>query len=321
MAAYALVQEARRAADTLSEQALQEAQGLLEEAIFLDPDYFDAWYELSRVHNLTWGLIYDPQQQRAKLAEHALERALSLDRDNPLAREALANQLALRGAWVEAFSSIEKSLEMYPRDADLLDTHAVMLARIGDIDGALRQSGEAVALDPLNPMKLYLNGLYWHFAGEFERAVETIDRAVSLGAIGPWVLADLGLAHYYGGREEQARDLWVGVMRGAIPEEQLNFMLEEFDDGGFLGMVAASVAAARHSDDLCGNNPWGIAYTAALIDDEDVVFQCLEVAARRNRILHLMGHHQFHKYRSDPRFAEILAITGLDQVVDPRLLQ
>jgi TolB-like protein len=318
MAAYALVQQARQQIDTLSSDGLRNAIGMLSEATEIDPTYFDAWYELSRAYGLIWALPYgDTSERMVASSDEALQRAMVLDPENPLAQNAMIRQLAGQGHWADAFRMMSRSLESYPRNPDLADTHAYLLAKAGRIDEALSESGRALELDPLNPTKLYMHGLVQLFASRFDEAVATMERAVDLGADSPWIRADLGLANYYAGQQQAAIDLWSSVDGVDAVGDPTKAGTED----AFLAMVRRTVQTVKAAGNPCEPNPWGAAYTAALVEDADLTFECLRQAARENRVLHIMGHHQFRKYRSDPRFAEVLAMTGLDQVVDPALLK
>ena len=79
IAAYALVQQARRARAPMSRDGLEHAIAMTREALEIAPEYVDAWTELAYANWLMWDIRYDPAPARREAAEAASARAVELD--------------------------------------------------------------------------------------------------------------------------------------------------------------------------------------------------------------------------------------------------
>jgi eukaryotic-like serine/threonine-protein kinase len=86
-------------------------------------------------------------------------------------------------------------------------TESVMLAYAGDFDAALPLALRPIELDPQFPEGYHIAGYIYFGLGQYERAVEILEKAVETSHRGAWPMAKLGCALVKLGRHGEARAL------------------------------------------------------------------------------------------------------------------
>jgi tetratricopeptide (TPR) repeat protein len=208
----------------------------LERAIAMDPTFALAYAELAQTY--VWKLfLFAPHERRwEEKAFVAVEKALSLDPHlavTYLARGRLLWTPANHFPHVKAIQEYRRALALNPSLDEARNQLALIYCHIGRFDDALRESQEAVFINPNNNLAVYRTAQTLVFQGKHEEALavlQTIPRDVNPSLIGyqtAWVLFKLG-------RNEEA-----SVM--------INQLLEEYpdDDGAlFISMQAVLAASA-----------------------------------------------------------------------------
>ncbi len=128
------------------------AQGLLNDAVSLDPHFALAWALLARVHSYFYFNGSDATEGRRAAAEQALHEALRLKPD--LAEVMLAD--AYFEYWVNrdyegARIRFEKLSRKWPNNADVLTALASIARRQGRWEESKIYFERAIAIDPLRP--------------------------------------------------------------------------------------------------------------------------------------------------------------------------
>jgi len=122
----------------------------------------------------------------------------------------LAGYYSSAGFPDSAEAAYEKAIELDPNDSDSMNALAWMLAGESrenagrDLDKALGLASRATALDPSGPNLDTLGWVYYK-RGEFDRAVEVLERCVEDWGEDPVYLYHLGLAYGAQGRAREAR--------------------------------------------------------------------------------------------------------------------
>jgi serine/threonine protein kinase/tetratricopeptide (TPR) repeat protein len=182
-AAYDLYLRANEVAKRFS--GFSEAIGLYEQCVSLDPRYAPAWARLGRARWLVGKFLGAAE----KLAEgrSAIERALALNPDLPLAHNLYTNIQVDQGQAREAMKRLLKRLHSSKSDPDLFSglTHASRYC--GLLEASIEADRQARRFDP----NIHTTVTHTYFAmGDYQRAVET--GGEDFGYFGPLRLAMLG---------------------------------------------------------------------------------------------------------------------------------
>jgi len=165
--------------DFIAEEA--EQRRLFELATRLDPQFLDAWVELSMHHSSVYNSPMDKTEARINAARAAMQRAEAIDPDNPRTRLA-------RGAYYYyGFRDYERALEEFvaatqvaPNDSEALAMVAYIYRRQGKMAEHIATLEQALQLDPRNDNNAFnLAGSYASLR-EFDKAIANYDRALDL---------------------------------------------------------------------------------------------------------------------------------------------
>jgi len=191
---------ARQLADTgHAEEGITMAKGLIES----DPKKMEVYYQLSQIYT---------DLRRWKDASEVLDSAAkqATKKDDQLMvvfDRAMMEDRARR--YDEAESDFRKVLAMDPNNALTLNNFGFMLADRGvKLDEALSMIRKAVELEPTN--YAYLDSLGWAYfrLGQYSKAEDNLQAAISRGANDPTVHDHLGDLYEKTGRLKQAAAQW-----------------------------------------------------------------------------------------------------------------
>ncbi len=150
--------------------------------------------------------------QRSSAAEELARRALELDGDDREAAEVLAELESARGHDAGHLVALERLLRIArrtfegpAREAELLRSVGQILARAGDLEGAILRLREALELAPDDgPVLSDYGALLFARGGALAAAADALDRAGELGALDESGWALLGHAYDCLGDDERA---------------------------------------------------------------------------------------------------------------------
>lgn len=133
-------------------QKLQAREEFLQAAVQLDPQFAEAWADLSRGHAATYFFNYDHTPARLARAQAALDTAIRLAPDLPEVLHASGN-LYFAGFrdFPRAREQWERALRLRPNFPELLVNLGGLIRRQGRWDEALVYYRKAASLDPGNP--------------------------------------------------------------------------------------------------------------------------------------------------------------------------
>lgn len=163
--AYDLYLRANEAGKEFS--GLSEAMGLYEQCVALDPKYAPAWARLGRARWLTGKF----SQVKDKLAEgrSAIERALELNPDLPLAHNLYTNIQVDQGHAMDAMKRLLKRLRSSKTDPDLLAGLSHAARYCGLLQASVEAHRQARRLDP----HIRTTVTHTYFAmGDYQRSLE-----------------------------------------------------------------------------------------------------------------------------------------------------
>jgi TolB-like protein len=151
--AYAAYLEGKQGLRGLDEGRLKQAQGSLERAVELAPDFAPAHVALARVYGQMAGYFVDTPEdvtRYSRLALASAERAVALAPDLGDAHAALARHaLSYAFDFAAALSHAERAVALAPGSADARSIHAHALAAAGRDGEALAEARRAAEADPL----------------------------------------------------------------------------------------------------------------------------------------------------------------------------
>ena len=182
--AYDLYLRANEAAKVFS--GFSEAIGLYEQCVALDPGYAPAWARLGRARWLVGKFTEGAAEHLAK-GRSAIERALELNPDLPLAHNLYTNIQVDQGHAMDAIRRLLKRLRSSKTDPELFAglTHASRYC--GLLQASLEADRQARRLDP----NIHTTVTHTYFAmGDYQGALEADGR--DFGYFTPLRLAMLG---------------------------------------------------------------------------------------------------------------------------------
>jgi len=309
-AAYEALLRGRYSCAKRTESSMRKGIENLEQAIALDPDYAQAYAELSNCYRLIqfFGSVA-PEESWPK-AKAAAEKALELDDTLAEAHTSLAVLLWRHDwNWENSEAEFRRALQLNPNYAEAHRAYSVYLRTMGQFEEALAESNRTRELDPLslavnneqamifyswrkydqavkegqkgieiepnNPQTHYVLGRAYAQLGDFPRAVAETEKAISLSGDNPVYVAALGYTYATAGDKKRAR-----------------MILEELKQTSKKRYVP----------------PYSLATIYAGLGEKDAAFAELEKAYAERSFLFPVLHldPQLDPLRSDPRFADLV---------------
>ncbi len=166
-----LPQALNRAVAAYKAGQLAQAEGICQQVISVDRNYFDALYVLAVVQ-ATLGKNDDA------LANY--DRALALQPRHAEAWSNRGNTLKSLKRYDEALDSFDKALAAQPDYPAALSNRGAALFEMGRYEDALATYDRSLAIRPDQVVALYNRGGALQKLGRFEEAVESYDRALSV---------------------------------------------------------------------------------------------------------------------------------------------
>lgn len=159
------------------ELAVQQYQRAVDE----DPQFAQAWAQLSRAHILMAWSGTDRTESRSALALEAAERALDMAPDLAGSHIALGqyHYMAARD-YALALQEYEVAAQLAPGNAELFPMRAFIQRRVGAWDAALENLSQAIALDPRNLDLLDQQAQNFRVLREYEQADELWNRVLEI---------------------------------------------------------------------------------------------------------------------------------------------
>jgi len=164
-----------------SQEGVQLAWEYFQRAIDLDPDWADPYAGMS----MTWLLVgyfnMLPMDMARPKINFYLQDALRIDPNSAFALYVKAvKSVWIDYDWEQGEKSFQRSLELNPDNAHCRMYYAHYLFSQRRHDEALVQANMGLELDPLEPVTLGLYGVVMLELGDYQAAVETLEKAVSI---------------------------------------------------------------------------------------------------------------------------------------------
>jgi len=179
--AYELFLQGRHLAHRGSEQSVEEAISLFQQAVAIDPDYVAAWDALAVAYDNQVAMGLRPMREGAELARAATMRALEIDPDFAQSHAELGWIATSYDNNLQAAARhYEQALRLDPDNIYILAGAAVLLKTIGRVSEALALEQYIVSRDPLNPAIRINTGVSYLHLGQTEQAIQSWRSALRL---------------------------------------------------------------------------------------------------------------------------------------------
>ena len=247
-------------------------------AVAANPDVAEAQHALGHVK---WAFDWD-----WPAAEAAFRRAIDLDPSYSLVHLILAHLLSQTGRHAEAEPFMRRARELDPLNplSYALSSQVAFQAR--DYAGALQHANRAIALDQEFWIGHQMRGQALEELGDHELALKALAAAARLSGQNSKPISLTGYILARSGRTAEARDL-LGALELASRQRYVP--------------------------------PYALALVHAGLGDADAAFEWLEraYAARDVHLMFLTVDVKWDRYRSDPRFGDLLARCGFTTIDTP----
>ena len=184
LAAFDLYTRAKTLLLSLSsttQQNLQQAIELLNQAVARDPAFFEAYYQLVYAQGWAYSVYGDHTPARLAVAEAALQATTRLRPDAGETHLARANYLyyCLRD-YNGALAELEAARRSLPNDPRIFELSGYILRRRGQQEGGVRNLERAVELDPRNPFMLQQLAISYQQLRRYPEEAAVLDRALTI---------------------------------------------------------------------------------------------------------------------------------------------
>ena len=181
--AYAMFLQGRYLHENPADGSMTRSVEFYKAAVDIDPEYVPAWVWLAAAYDDTVNSSELPRDEVIALAREAIDTALAIDPDDPLA-------LGMNGLLIEAWDrdleaaaeQMQRAIDLDPANPILLRWLAIVLTELGRHDDAVRVAEYLFSRDPvgritrINLAEIYMN------AGRFDDAVQLCEIEVALSS-------------------------------------------------------------------------------------------------------------------------------------------
>ena len=244
-------------------------------AVAANPDVAEAQHALGHVN---WAFGWD-----WRAAEAAFRRAIQLDPSYSLVHLILGHLLSQTGRHAEAERFMRRGRELDPLNPLSYGLSSQVAFQARDYAGALQHANRAIALDQEFWIGHQMRGQALEELGDHDLALKALATAARLSAQNSKPISLTGYILGRSGRTAEARDL-LGALEMASRQRYVP--------------------------------PYALALVHAGLGDADATFEWLNraYAARDVHLMFLTVDVKWDRYRSDPRFGELLARCGFTTI-------
>ncbi len=283
------------------------------QAVQLDDTHADSYAGLGEA--LVFACIFGlrPSADGFPAARAAAQRALELDESNAAAHNVLADvkkgyDWDLAGAEVE----YQRAMRLNPSHLLTRVWYAECLTRMKRYDEALREADRYVALDPVSPISANSRAMLLFRARRYQESIERCRQALELDPQFVNAFWWLGLSH--AGLREYSKAIEVLTKALSMsPGSVFRSLL-----GHVYGLAGENEKALRLLVEITAMagtrfvSPMDFAILHAGLGDTDATFKWLEQAyTMRAARMHEIDSMYFDRFRSDPRYSELVRRAGL----------
>lgn len=280
----------------------------LNRAVQADPEFSDAFAQLSVAYHLMAENRVIPRDSSIKLGERYALAAINLDPNCGMAFAALANLYREQQKWEQAEASYRIALKHQPNDAMINYWFSLLLRTMGKVNEAMRYSQKAAALDPLHPVIYGGNVLNCLYANETELAQKYLSEGKEL--FNESFAYHMASSTFYAATREYKKALY-----HAAETERLNPGMKMGSQILFLkardGQTSEVLAYLKALPEIPKNDAARCTIYAGLRDKEKSIDYLLKATSHGRIPGDIKVSPFFDVLRGDPRFEATLKKFGL----------
>jgi DNA-binding winged helix-turn-helix (wHTH) protein/TolB-like protein/tetratricopeptide (TPR) repeat protein len=310
--AYERYVAGRHQLDLVSHESLPKAVALFNEAIALDPKFFDAYIARSEAYRQLFA-YFEPPSRMLQSVIDSLDEARALRPDSAEVWSSLGLTYVMAWRWKDAWTALNAAKRRDPTLAQTELGFALYYSGLGEVDKVKRALEAGNRLDPL-----YAEMADWgHWAlftlGEHDAARRWIEQKMRQHPDIGMVFSGGGVAASIAGDHQRAIKL---AERGAQLDGSSLALIIQASVHGYAGekdkVQPLLERAERAGTFYC---PYESAAAHLSIGDKERAIALLSEAVekRSNCLIFLRNDPRWAPIRSDPRFAVLLRRVGLDE--------
>lgn len=308
--AYELYLTGRQLWSLRTDVAMRRAIDYFEQALSRDPAYAPALSGIADARTMLSVYRFDTDPA---MIERAREAALAALRADPESGDAHASLGRLQFAggtwnWKQAEAQLLRAIELSPGNATAHQWYAAVLMNTARVEKGLTEIQRALELDPLSPVVLRFAGSYASLAGDHQRAIDLLRRAVDLAPESRQTRLSLANAYLRAGKEGDA----AATLFAGLPSPEEATLRSAYETGGARAAFEQLLRSEQErAGRACSPQPASAAAIYAYLGDAESVFRCLqegEVIGDGGPIIELDS--LFTPVRSDPRYTAHLEATS-----------
>jgi DNA-binding winged helix-turn-helix (wHTH) protein/TolB-like protein len=311
--AYEAYVAGRYQLDLLSHESLPRAIELFDQAIALDPKFFDAYIARSDAYRQLFGYFEPPINMLQKVVD-SLAEAQALRPDSAEAWSSLGLTYVFAWRWKDAWIALNKAKQRDPTLAQTELGFALYYSGLGEAQKVKRALADANRLDPLNAEMADWGNWALFMVGESDAAREWVDRKMQQHPDIGLVFSGAGVGAYIAHDYERSVQL---AERGAQLDGSPVALIMLAQAYGYAGqkekVLPLLAKAASVGTYVC---PYESAAAYLSIGDTERAISLLDeaVAKRSNCLMFLRNDPRLEPIRQHPHFAVLLNRVGLDDV-------
>ena len=314
-AAYQFYLKGRYFWNQRTADGLEKGISYFRKAIEADPSYALAYVGLADSYNFlgAFGIaILSPDEAMPKAKSAAL-KALEVDDSLSEAHASLAFvELYYEWDWAGAEKSFRRAIELNPNYAPAYQWYSHLLMSGGRTSDAISAAKRAAEIDPLSLPAVLNVGWQYHWAREYDSAVDQLRRVLQINPNFEQAHWALGLAYVGQAKMEEA----VAELQKAIALSGGNSVyVAGLGDAYALGGNKAEAIRLRSQLEQRTTyvSPYWMATLQAALGEQDLALVSLEkaFAERNGGLIWLGADPRMDSLRSDPRFAALVERVGI----------
>ncbi len=296
--AYQLFLEGQYLKRQFSYDSLNRAVDAFKQAVEIDPAYVPAWAELADTYLWDGGSGELSREERAALADQAIQTAISTDPDYAFAYYVRGiSWFFSKHRFEQGIEDFEHALALDPDDAFIVAAIGKGAFLTGQYDLAIAQYQAALAMDPVVPEFCWFLGKAYLSSGRLDDAEASFRK---LSRLSPSYSGDFGLFETL---------LLKGDSEAALAESDTDLKR------AIAHFAAGNTAKADEAlADLIGNaGPYSIAMVYGYRGEVDKTFEWLDSLLGKGDYYPtwILTETAFRSIHSDPRWESLLEKLGL----------
>jgi DNA-binding winged helix-turn-helix (wHTH) protein/TolB-like protein len=300
--------------DLLSHESLPHAIELFDQAIALDPKFFDAYIARSDAYRQLFGYFEPPINMLQKVVD-SLAQAQALRPDSAEAWSSLGLTYVMAWRWKDAWIALNKAKQRDPTLAQTELGFALYYSGLGEAQKVKRALADADRLDPLYAEAADWGNWALFMVGESEAAREWINRKMQQHPDIGMVFSGAGVAAYIAGDYARAVQL---AEHGVELDGSAVAMIILAQAYGYAGQKEKVLPLLEKAASTAGTYicPYESAAAYLSIGDKARAMTLLDeaVAVRSNCLMFLRHDPRLEPIRQDPHYQVLLNRVGLDDL-------